>query len=359
VYHYRLAVTNSAGTTYGASQTFTTPVALPGVGTDRANGVTKSGARLSGSVNPGGGSTTWFFEYGRTGSYGQATPATTLTAGNDDENVATRIEGLAPGVTYHFRLVARNAAGDTYGDDATFTTNAPDEVPATDDDPVDPDEPVEDVPVDDSGPVQADGLPAVQPTPPVGRAANAAPASGTVGVKLPGSDGFVQLTEGASIPMGSVVDATEGQITITSAADTKGKTQTANFGGSQFKITQKRAAKPVTDITLVGGSFSGCFPRILAKDAELFAAGRRKWSRRRLWGNGKGRFRTRGRHGTATVRGTHWLTEDRCDGTLVRVKRGLVEVRDLQRRRTVMVGAGEQYFAKYQRAQKARKKSRR
>jgi ferric-dicitrate binding protein FerR (iron transport regulator) len=59
------------------------------------------------------------------------------------------------------------------------------------------------------------------------------------------------------------------------------------------------------------------------------------------------------------VRGTHWLTEDRCDGTLVRVRRGLVEVRDLERRRTVMVSAGEQYFAKSLRAQKARKKSKR
>ena len=78
----------------------------------------------------------------------------------------------------------------------------------------------------------------------------------------------------------------------------------------------------------------------------MTAAGRRKWSRRRLWGNGHGRFRTRGRHGTATVRGTCWLTEDRCDGTLVRVKRGLVEVRDLERRKTVMVPAGESYLAK-------------
>ena len=357
VYHYRLAVTNSAGTTYGSTQTLTTDVAPPGVATDRAGAITGTGAYLSGAVNPGGGSTTWYFEYGRTSSYGQTTPASTLTAGNEDEVVGTRIEGLEPGVTYHFRLVARNAKADTYGDEATFTTIAPDGT-VTGEDPDDPDEPVEDVPVD-SGPVQADGLPVVQPTPPVGRAANAAPASGTVEVKLPGSDEFVRLTEGASIPMGSVVDATEGQITITSAADTKGKTQTANFGGSQFKITQKRAAKPITDITLVGGDFSGCFPRALSKDAELFAAGRRKWSRRRLWGNGHGRFRTRGRNGAATVRGTHWLTEDRCDGTLVKVKRGLVEVRDFERRRTVMVGAGEQYFAKSLRAQKARKKGKR
>jgi hypothetical protein len=46
------------------------------------------------------------------------------------------------------------------------------------------------------------------------------------------------------------------------------------------------------------------------------------------------------------VRGTHWLTEDRCEGTLVRVKRGLVDVRDEVRKKTVKVPAGKQYFAK-------------
>ena len=43
---------------------------------------------------------------------------------------------------------------------------------------------------------------------------------------------------------------------------------------------------------------------------------------RHLWGDGKGDFQTRGRGAAATVRGTIWLTEDRCDGTLVRVRRG-------------------------------------
>jgi phosphodiesterase/alkaline phosphatase D-like protein len=366
VYHYRLAVTNSAGTTLGSDATFTTAVAQPGVTTDRANAVTTASARVTGAVNAGGGSTNWFFEYGRTTAYGHATQLSSLTASNDDADVSALLENLEPGAKYHFRLVARNAAGETAGDDASFTTVAPDPAPGADpgdtsgDDPADPDDPVEPVLGDNppaTGNTQADGLPAPTTTPPVGRAANAAPATGTVAVKVPGTDQFVQLTEGASIPMGSVVDATAGEITITSAADANGNVQTANFGGSQFKITQKRAAKPLTDITLVGGDFNGCFPRVLAKSSsEVFAAGRRKWSRRRLWGNGHGRFRTRGRNGTATVRGTHWLTEDRCDGTLVRVKRGLVEVRDLERRRTVMVGAGDQYFAKSLKASKLRHK---
>ena len=67
---------------------------------------------------------------------------------------------------------------------------------------------------------------------------------------------------------------------------------------------------------------------------------------RKLWGKGKGRFRTRGRYSIGGVRGTWWATEDRCDGTLTRVKRGVVSVRDLVRHRTVMVHAGESYLAR-------------
>jgi len=55
----------------------------------------------------------------------------------------------------------------------------------------------------------------------------------------------------------------------------------------------------------------------------VFAAQSR--SRRRLWGRGKGRFRTRGRNGTATVRGTTWLTEDLCEGTQTTAREGEID----------------------------------
>jgi hypothetical protein len=68
---------------------------------------------------------------------------------------------------------------------------------------------------------------------------------------------------------------------------------------------------------------------------------------RRLWGRDKGgRFRTFGRHSHATVRGTRWLTEDRCNGTLTRVTDGSVVVRDTVRRRSVVVRAGRSYLAR-------------
>jgi archaeosine-15-forming tRNA-guanine transglycosylase len=68
---------------------------------------------------------------------------------------------------------------------------------------------------------------------------------------------------------------------------------------------------------------------------------------RRLWGRDRGgRFRTHGRHSQATVRGTRWLTVDRCDGTLTKVTRGAVSVRDFVRHRTVLVRSGHSYLAR-------------
>jgi hypothetical protein len=59
-----------------------------------------------------------------------------------------------------------------------------------------------------------------------------------------------------------------------------------------------------------------------------------------MWADVRGSFRTRGALATATARSARWLTEDRCNGTLVRVARGLVRVRDLARGGTVAVRAG-------------------
>jgi hypothetical protein len=59
----------------------------------------------------------------------------------------------------------------------------------------------------------------------------------------------------------------------------------------------------------------------------------------------KGRFRSRGRHSSGAVRGTRWLTVDRCDGTLTIVRKGTVAVRDFRLDQTVLVDAGERYLA--------------
>ena len=67
---------------------------------------------------------------------------------------------------------------------------------------------------------------------------------------------------------------------------------------------------------------------------------------RRLRASAKGRFRTRGRYSAATVRGTTWSVTDRCDGTLTKVTKGKVAVRDFRRKKTIIVKAGKSYLAR-------------
>jgi hypothetical protein len=46
------------------------------------------------------------------------------------------------------------------------------------------------------------------------------------------------------------------------------------------------------------------------------------------------------------VRGTQWLVEDRCTSTLTRVVRGRVAVRDLVKKKTIIVRRGKRYIAR-------------
>ena len=81
--------------------------------------------------------------------------------------------------------------------------------------------------------------------------------------------------------------------------------------------------------------------------AGAAAVQRRKPPVRRLWASDKGgRFRTHGRNSVTTVRGTRWITTDTCAGTRTTVTSGAVAVRDLRRRRTVLVRAGHSYLAR-------------
>ena len=88
-----------------------------------------------------------------------------------------------------------------------------------------------------------------------------------------------------------------------------GKTQSAVFYDGVFKIIQRKAAKPIAEMQLVG-KLENC-----SKRAKRALTAARKRRGRRLWGKGKGRFRTRGKRISALVRGTTWLVEDRCDGS--------------------------------------------
>jgi hypothetical protein len=123
-YHYRLVAQNAGGTSYGNDQTFSTQ-SPPIVTTGSASAIGVDSATLNATVDPRGTPTTYVFEYGLTNTYGKKVPLTPGTAGSASQAlaVATPVNGLRPGATIHFRVVATNSAGTSIGADASFKTS--------------------------------------------------------------------------------------------------------------------------------------------------------------------------------------------------------------------------------------------
>jgi hypothetical protein len=97
----------------------------PVASTGNATAITPTSATVNGTVNPEGQSTTYYFEYGTTTSYGTRTSTADAGSGTADVKVSTAIELLTPNTTYHYRVVASNASGTTLGADVSFKTPKP------------------------------------------------------------------------------------------------------------------------------------------------------------------------------------------------------------------------------------------
>jgi hypothetical protein len=185
--------------------------------------------------------------------------------------------------------------------------------------------------------------------PKIGKEVNLKPVSGKVLIKLPGNakvkgrwahaaqSGFVSLDEVKQVPVGAELDTKSGRVQLTSSTANKDEVQTAQFYSGRFTVTQSTKADGLTDLRLTEPL--QCQPNSKGK----LTAARRS---RRLWGNGKGRFRTRGRHSAATVRGTIWLTKDSCDSTTTIVRSGTVTVTDFAKHKNVKVKKGKRYTAR-------------
>jgi hypothetical protein len=197
----------------------------------------------------------------------------------------------------------------------------------------------------------ASGLPPLG-TPVFGHTATVRPVSGVVLVKEPGSSKFVSLRSGSTVPLGAVVDTTRGRVRLTAATGAHTKTQTGLFYSGVFRVTQTRARSAVrggrivglTLLTLAGPRPSGCSTAPADGSTPAVLARRRRRTRR-LWGNGHGNFRTVGTDASATVRGTEWLTQDSCAGTLIHVTRGVVSVDDFPHHRTFLLRAPHSFIA--------------
>ena len=174
--------------------------------------------------------------------------------------------------------------------------------------------------------------------------------SGDVIVRVPQAVGGAAPSEGgsasgsvarisgtASLPLGSVINSAKGRVRV--IGKRRKKRQVGKFRAGTFRVRQADDGEMV--LTLRGSLDCGATASVASPRAEASAR------RRRLWGSSSGgHFRTRGRHSSGAVRGTKWLTVDRCNGTLTVVREGIVQVHDYGNGKRVRVRAGKSYFAR-------------
>ena len=98
----------------------------PAVATHSATSISSNSATLQGAINPNGSYTTAYFEWGTTRSYGNIIPqppdVIQVGSENLDISVSKDLVGLSANRTYHYRLVAGNMNGVSYGLHMSFRT---------------------------------------------------------------------------------------------------------------------------------------------------------------------------------------------------------------------------------------------
>jgi hypothetical protein len=283
----------------------------PGVTGPHASSVSESAATIGSTVGANAQATSFVVQYGTTTTFALKTAPGSAGSAGTPQPVSARVDGLDPGTTYHFRVVATNGAGTTSGPDGSFTTGG------------------------------------VAPPPPKaaqGKTVVAGVVSGRVMVRPPGSARFVALDGTDALPVGTTLDTRRGVVAVTSALPS-GSTQSARFWAGVFQVRQARRGDGVVNIFLRGGPTKASCARTAHTNALEQATARRRAAR--LWGKDRhGRYHTHGGNSVAAVRGTTWLTEERCTGTFTRVTAGAVAVRDLRTHKEVMLRAGRSYLAR-------------
>jgi hypothetical protein len=200
--------------------------------------------------------------------------------------------------------------------------------------------------------------------PVIGQSVNVRPEKGTVKVQLARGTSkaaakrlgfpaiarkrFVPLRAGLQIPVGSLLDTQRGTVRLLSAGlptPTSTGFQGASFSGSRFQVRQA-GNNPLTSL-IAKDSLGKCNTKVPRGGARKVVVARKR--SRTLFGSGKGRFRTRGRNSSATVRGTTWVQKDTCTTTTTLVKSGTVVVHDFAKRRNITIkstGKRKRYVAR-------------
>jgi hypothetical protein len=293
-----------------------------------------------GQAEPGAVSVDWTTQDGTAAAgsdYAAASGTVTFAPGETSKTVAVAVTGdTTPEADENFAVNLSNAAGSRIVRANGVGTITNDDAPplAT---PVATVSQLPTVPPDD-----IDGF-AIAPPPVQGKKVNVEPVRGKVLVRLPGKIKFVALPDAEQVPVGTIVDATKGTVRLYSVGK-GGRIQSILFYEGVFQVAQK-VGQALTRAKLFGASFKAC------PSARASASATRKKKLKptssvgHLWGEGSGEFQTVGRYASATVRGTKWLTDDHCNGTLIRVRVGAVTVRDLTLKKSLVLKKPKSYLA--------------
>ncbi len=98
------------------------PDVPPIVVTSTAAAIGAKSAFVTGTVRARGAASHYVFEYGPTAAYGRITASGDSGSGDSPALFGMQLAGLKPNHEYHYRIVASNASGVTYGSDASFRT---------------------------------------------------------------------------------------------------------------------------------------------------------------------------------------------------------------------------------------------
>jgi hypothetical protein len=146
-YRFRVTATTASGENQGGDQTFETTPAVKSVTTGAVSNVQGTSATLNGTLDPNSIDTTYHFQYiddagfqagGYTGATTAPVPDGDAGATAGEQAVHTDISQLQPATTYHFRLVATNIIGTTFGQGQAFQTPPPPSIDGTSSENVEP-----------------------------------------------------------------------------------------------------------------------------------------------------------------------------------------------------------------------------
>ena len=186
-----------------------------------------------------------------------------------------------------------------------------------------------------AAPVPETPLQSGLPPPVANETVNLGVVEGVVRIKLPGQSDFFVMEGPIQVPVGTIIDTTQGRVRLTSASDTSGGTRSAEFWDGLFEVGQtegKQATELITVLELV---------------PKVGCDGRKKGEGNGLWGDGDAGHATEGRRGSGlTTREAVWFVGDTCKKfTAAKVKEGKVSFRDFVLDKTVKLSKGDSYVA--------------